>query len=108
MLHLRDGIIENNEDHPAAFEETTMKHTFAILAALTLALAPAAHVQKKASQAATATAPPAVEHKGDVTDITVIRSLRLYWRPEDDNFLSTMELECPAGVLQVALRPTTL
>jgi outer membrane protein assembly factor BamB len=25
----------------------------------------------------------------------------LYWRPEDDQFLSTMELECPAGVLQV-------
>lgn len=25
----------------------------------------------------------------------------LYWRPEDDQFLSTMELECPAGVLHV-------
>jgi hypothetical protein len=29
----------------------------------------------------------------------------LYWRPEDDHFLSTMELECPAGVLQVGLPP---
>ena len=27
----------------------------------------------------------------------------LYWRPEDDHFLSTMELECPEGVLQVGL-----
>lgn len=27
----------------------------------------------------------------------------LYWRPEDDHFLSTMELESPAGVLQVGL-----
>ena len=29
----------------------------------------------------------------------------LYWRPEDDQFLSTMELECPAGVLQVGIPP---
>jgi outer membrane protein assembly factor BamB len=27
----------------------------------------------------------------------------LYWRPEDDQFISTMELECPAGVLKVGM-----
>jgi outer membrane protein assembly factor BamB len=27
----------------------------------------------------------------------------LYWRPEDDQFISTMDLECPAGVLRVGM-----
>jgi len=31
----------------------------------------------------------------------------LYWRPEDDHFLSTMELECPAGILQVGSPPNS-
>src|SRR5207237_568368 len=29
----------------------------------------------------------------------------LYWRPEDDHFLSTMEIENPAGVLLVGIPP---
>jgi outer membrane protein assembly factor BamB len=29
----------------------------------------------------------------------------LYWRPDDDHFLSTMELENPAGVLLVGINP---
>jgi outer membrane protein assembly factor BamB len=29
----------------------------------------------------------------------------LYWRPADDHFLSTIELECPAGVLNFGIPP---
>jgi len=31
----------------------------------------------------------------------------LYWRPEDDQFISTMEMECPVGVLKVGMPQNT-